>query len=182
MSYTVLTGGARSGKSGLAVRRAERYAENHRVPTVFVATAEAGDDEMARRISLHQAERAERAATWRTIEEPVDVQHAVAGAAPQAALVIDCLALWVSNLMARDETEPAIIARAQALATALAERPGPAWVVTNEVGSGIVPMGALARQYRDVLGRVNVTVAAPAQLVQLVVAGCTLTLHPEPEA
>lgn len=171
----VLTGGARSGKSSAAVAAAEASA----APVVFVATAEAHDAEMATRIARH---RAERPAAWTVVEEPRDLATAVTGADAQATVVIDCLALWVANLMGDDAPdgswEDDTVAAADELAARLASRPGLTIVVTNEVGSGIVPDNASARAYRDVLGRVNQVLVAQADAAHLCVAGRLLALHP----
>ena len=155
---TLLIGGARSGKSALALRLAEGE-------VVFIATAEPGDAEMAERIERH---RAERPATWRTVEEPVDLAGALRDAPPDACVIVDCLTLWVANTM--DEE------RARDAAAVAAARPGATIAITNEVGLGIVPANALAREYRDLLGRVNAIWAEAAERVLLVVAGRTLEL------
>lgn len=174
MALTFLTGGARSGKSGLAVRRAQRLAADG-IPVTFVATGQARDEEMSERIARHQAE---RPAGWATVEAPVDLVGAVTALAPGGCVVVDCLALWVSNLMEAGDDEPATLARARELAGWAAAYPGTVLVVSNEVGLGIVPMHPLSRNYRDRLGRVNAVLAARADLAQLVVAGRTLTLDP----
>lgn len=171
MSLTLLTGGARSGKSSLAVRRAGRAG----TPVVFVATGRAGDDEMAERIARHRAERPEG---WTTVEEPVDVVAAVRGLPRGSTVIVDCLALWLNNLMVRGDDEQSVVDHADALGRWAAAYDGSVIVVTNEVGLGIVPMHALSRDYRDRLGRMNATVAGHADLAQLVVAGRTLTLDP----
>jgi adenosyl cobinamide kinase/adenosyl cobinamide phosphate guanylyltransferase len=155
---TLLIGGARSGKSALALRLAEGE-------VVFIATAEPGDAEMAERIERH---RAERPASWHTVEEPVDLAGALRSAPPDACVVIDCLTLWVANTM--DEE------RAREAAAVAASRPGATIAITNEVGMGIVPANELAREYRDLLGRVNAIWAEAAERVLLVVAGRTLEL------
>lgn len=174
MTLTLLTGGARSGKSALALRRAAAHAG----PVVFVATAEARDEEMAERIARH---RGERPGHWTTVEEPLDLLDAVSAVPEEAFVVVDCLALWVSNLMEAGIDEVEAVARADLVAARCAQRAAPVVVVTNEVGMGLVPVHPLGRAYRDVLGRVNATVAGRAQLAQLVVAGRTLTLEPLPD-
>jgi len=156
---TFLVGGARSGKSRLAVRLAEAAG----APVVFVATGEARDDEMAERIAGH---RAERPAGWSTIEEPLELHAAVASAPAGAVVVVDCLSLWVANLLEQGR-EPDL---------AVPLRPEPTIAVSNEVGLGIVPTNALAREYRDVLGRVNAAWAAAADEAYFVVAGKALRL------
>lgn len=177
MTMTFLTGGARSGKSSIAVRRAQAVG----APVVLVATGHAddGDAEMADRIARHRAERPQG---WRTVEEPTHLVAAVTGLEPGPTVVVDCLSLWVANLMARGDDETATLEQAHALGRWGAAYPGTVLVVTNEVGSGIVPMHPLSRDYRDRLGRVNATVAGYADLAQLVVAGRTLTLDPLEDA
>lgn len=171
MTLTLLTGGARSGKSALAVRRAARSG----LPVVFVATGEARDDEMADRIARHREERPEG---WTTVEAPHDLVDAVRVLPPDHVVIVDCLSLWVSNLLERGDDEAATLAAAHELGRWATAYPGTVLVVTNEVGLGIVPMHPVSRDYRDRLGRVNATVAAHADLAQLVVAGRTLTLDP----
>lgn len=171
MTLTLLTGGARSGKSALAVRRAERSG----LPVVFVATGQPRDAEMQERITRHRAERPEG---WQTVEAPVDLLGEVAGLPEQRCVLLDCLSLWVSNLMEHGDDEATTVARAQELARWAAAYPGVVVVVSNEVGLGIVPLHPLSRDYRDRLGRVNATLSRAADLAQLVVAGRTLTLDP----
>ena len=158
MTLVVYVGGARSGKSRLAVERARGAG----APVVFVATGEAGDDEMADRIARH---RAERPAGWQTVEEPLELARALRDAPHGATVLVDCLSLWVANGGRGDDALRAATARA-ALTIA----------VTNEVGMGIVPDNALARAYRDDLGRINAAWAAAADEAYFVVAGRTLRL------
>lgn len=171
MSLTLLTGGARSGKSALAVRRA-RHGDD---PVVFVATGQPRDAEMADRIARH---RAERPTGWSTVEAPVELVDACAALDPGACVVVDCLALWVSNLLEHGDDEATTLGRARSLAGWASAYRGSVIVVTNEVGLGIVPLHPVSRDYRDRLGRVNAVLAAEADLAQLVVAGRTLTLDP----
>lgn len=171
MPMTLLVGGARSGKSRLAVQRAAATGR----PVVFVATGRASDTEMAERIRRHQAE---RPAGWSTIEEPLDLDAAVASVPPETVAILDCLSLWVANLMGEEHPEGAIEAAAQRVARACADSPTRWFVVTNEVGMGLVPMSPVGRDYRDRLGRVNAIFSRHADLAQLVVAGRTLTLDP----
>ena len=142
MTLTLLTGGARSGKSSIAVRRAQRSG----APVVFVATGQARDAEMGDRIARHRAERPEG---WTTVEAPLDLVGAVAALPPGRTVLVDCLSLWVSNLMERGDDETAVTARADELARWGAAYPGTVIVVTNEVGLGIVPMHPVSRDYRD---------------------------------
>jgi adenosyl cobinamide kinase/adenosyl cobinamide phosphate guanylyltransferase len=166
VGYLLLLGGARSGKSALAVEIARRWGG----PVTFVATGEAGDDEMRDRIARH---RAERPAGWRTVEEPVALLEAVREAPPGDLAVVDCLTLWVANVLLRGGA-----AEADPVAATLAGRPGPGVVVSNEVGMGIVPDHPLGRAYRDALGSVNAAFAARADRAALLVAGRLLELAP----
>jgi adenosylcobinamide kinase/adenosylcobinamide-phosphate guanylyltransferase len=169
VSLVVLLGGARSGKSQLALKLAGRRS----APVVFLATGEAGDDEMADRIARH---RLERPAVWSTVEEPVELERAVGGVDGESTLIVDCLSLWVSNLIERRPAAEIEAAPAAAVRTAAA-RPGLTIAVSNEVGLGIVPDNALARAYRDVLGRVNALWVAAAGEAYFVVAGRTIALE-----
>ena len=168
MSLVFLVGGARSGKSALAVELA-RCAEG---PVVFVATGEAGDDEMAERIARH---RSERPADWTTVEEPRLLEATLARAPDGACVVVDCLSLWVANVIERPPAE--VEAEAEAAAGLAASRPGTTIAVSNEVGMGIVPETPLGRAYRDLLGRVNAVWARHAAESYLVVAGRGLRLE-----
>ena len=170
MALTLLTGGARSGKSSLAVAAALRQP----APVVFVATAQAGDAEMAARIAAH---RRERPAAWTTVEEPLALGDAIAAADPGACLVVDCLALWAANVLAARGAD-AVVAEACEAACVAAERDGPTIVVTNEVGMGVVPATPLGRTFRDVLGTVNAIWSRAAGEAFLVVAGRRLRLEP----
>jgi adenosyl cobinamide kinase/adenosyl cobinamide phosphate guanylyltransferase len=167
----LLLGGARSGKSSLAVRLAQ---ESGRAVT-FIATGTASDEEMRARIARH---RAERPSGWLTVEEPLALAGAVRGASADATLVVDCLSLWVANALEAGWDESAIDDEVRAAAAAAATRAALTAVVSNEVGLGIVPVSPLARSYRDVLGRVNAAWAAAADETALVVAGRVLPLSP----
>jgi adenosyl cobinamide kinase/adenosyl cobinamide phosphate guanylyltransferase len=170
MPYTFLVGGARSGKSTLAVQLAQAFGG----PVVVLATAEARDEEMTERIRAHRASRPD---AWNTVEEPLGVVEAVQGAPPDAFLLLDCLTLWVGNLLEVGRTDQAVEDEARRLAEVLATRSAPAVVASNEVGLGIVPANALARRYRDLLGRVNARLADRAERAYLVVAGRVLALE-----
>ncbi|HEY8030023.1 MAG TPA: bifunctional adenosylcobinamide kinase/adenosylcobinamide-phosphate guanylyltransferase [Gaiellaceae bacterium] len=154
MTLVVYVGGARSGKSTLAVERAR--AEG--APVTFIATGEAGDDEMAERIVLHKAERPPH---WTTIEEPLALDRALASVSDADTVIVDCLSLWIAN--GGDGDVPA-------------RRDGLTIAVTNEVGLGIVPDNTLARSYRDHLGRVNAAWVDAADEAYFVVAGRALRL------
>ncbi|HEU4737213.1 MAG TPA: bifunctional adenosylcobinamide kinase/adenosylcobinamide-phosphate guanylyltransferase [Solirubrobacterales bacterium] len=171
MGLTLLLGGARSGKSALALRRAAETG----APVVFIATAEALDAEMEARIARH---RAERDPSWTTIEAPLDLQGALADAPAGACVLVDCLSFWLANLLQSGELgEGEILARAAAAATLACRREGSTIAVSNEVGMGIVPEYELGRRYRDLLGRVNATWAERAEEALLVVAGRRLRLE-----
>lgn len=170
MPFTFLVGGARSGKSKLAVRLASAFDG----PVVVVATAEARDDEMLDRIRAH---RSARPAEWVTAEAPLYPLAAVEGIDEKACVILDCLTLWVSNALEAGGSEDAIDGEARTLASILAGRDAPSVVVSNEVGLGIVPANELARRYRDVLGRVNGSFADEASRSFLVVAGRGLPLQ-----
>ncbi len=161
---TLVTGGARSGKSRLA----ERLVRASGLPLTYIATAEAWDDEMRARIAAH---RQDRGAGWTTIEAPRDVAGALAGAG--GAVLIDCATLWLTNTMLAGAELEAEIA---ALLAALTQAAGPVVAVSNEVGWGIVPENALARAFRDEQGRLNQRLAAEADLVVGVMAGLPLVL------
>lgn len=169
MALSILLGGARSGKSTLAVSCGSAY----RGPVCFIATATAGDDEMVTRIAHH---RAERPAIWETVEEPLELEAALAGAEQDALVIVDCLTLWVSNLLAAGTGEQDIADLADRAARRAAERAAPVIAVSNEVGMGIVPANSLVRRFRDIHGRVNAIWVAQAGQANLVVAGALLGL------
>jgi adenosyl cobinamide kinase/adenosyl cobinamide phosphate guanylyltransferase len=169
MSLTVLVGGARSGKSTLAAAIAESDGSD----VVFVATAEPRDEEMAARIEAH---RLARPAAWTTIEEPMDLVGALGRAPEGSTVIIDCLTLWVSNLIERRISDDEIAATAADVADVAGTHDGRVVAITNEVGSGIVPINPLARRYRDLLGVVNSAWCARADDAYLVVAGRALAL------
>ena len=163
-SLTLLLGGVRSGKSKLGAALIEAWEG----PAGVIATAEALDEEMAGRIERH---RRARPADWYVVEEPIDLEGALSGFDAGTAVLIDCLTLWVSNLMGEGLEETEIEHRATAAARAAAARGGLTVVVSNEVGSGIVPVNEMARRYRDLLGMVNAIWANVADRVLLTVAG-----------
>ena len=169
MTTTLVLGGARSGKSAYAQAHAEKAAGDAIRPTVIV-TAQALDDEMRSRVARHQADRDER---WLTLEAPVDLVGAISGLSTNDVAVVDCLTLWLSNLMAAEADVPAACS---ALVQAVAATPARLWLVSNEVGWGIVPDNALARQFRDHAGRLHQDIAGAADEAVLVVAGLPMTL------
>lgn len=163
----LVIGGARSGKSRYAQARAEALA----LKPVYVATAQAFDAEMALRIARHQADRGPQ---WRTVEAPLALAETIAvQATANRVLLVDCLTLWLTNLIL-GEHDP-VAARA-ALLDSLRAAAGPIVLVTNEVGLGIVPENALARRFRDEAGWLNQALAAVVDEVQLVTAGLPLRL------
>jgi adenosylcobinamide kinase/adenosylcobinamide-phosphate guanylyltransferase len=170
VSVTLVLGGARSGKS----RYAESLITTRSPPWLYVATGEASDDEMTERIAAH---RARRGPEWRTVEAPRDLPGAIAAAPVGNAVLVDCLTLWLSNLML---AEADIVAEALRLDGVLAQAKVPIVLVSNEVGAGIVPENALARQFRDAHGRLNQQVAARANRVVLMVAGVPLVVKWSP--
>lgn len=178
LGFTLLVGGARSGKSSLAVR----LAVASRCPVTFVATAGAGDDDMAARIAHH---RAERPAHWTTVEEEVDLLAAVeridAGSSrddgAMSFVVVDCVTMWVANLLGAGRSDDQVRQAAVALGDGLAGRAAASVVIANEVGMGIHPETELGRRYRDLLGWVNADLAARARRSLLLVAGRALRLE-----
>ena len=165
-TVTLVLGGARSGKS----RHAESIITAQPPPWLYVATAEEGDEEMTARIAAH---RARRGPEWRTVEAPRDLPGAIAAAPIGNAVLVDCLTLWLSNLMLTDTD---VVAEAVRLDEVLAQTKVPIVLVSNEVGAGIVPDNALARSFRDAQGRLNQQVAARAHRVVLMVAGVPLVV------
>lgn len=174
-----VTGGARSGKS----RFAERLALDAATPVTYLATLEPLDEEMEHRVARH---RADRPGGWTTIEEPRHLEAALAAIAPADTVVLDCLSLWVSNRLlelgeepsvaAIEELESTLDAELEALLMLAQQRDGRLILVTNEVGSSVVPPTALGRAYRDLLGRVNQRAAGRAARAWLLVAGRPLEL------
>lgn len=174
MGLSVLLGGARSGKSTLALE----HGLAHHGPVCFIATATAGDQEMAARIARHRAERPQQ---WETVEEPLELDSALARAQEDALVIVDCLTLWVNNQLDSDNDEEAIAEHAARAACRSAARSAPVIAVSNEVGMGIVPADPLTRRFRDLHGRVNAIWVAHAERASLVVAGALLALErPKP--
>ncbi|WFE75070.1 bifunctional adenosylcobinamide kinase/adenosylcobinamide-phosphate guanylyltransferase [Roseinatronobacter sp. S2] len=163
---TLILGGARSGKSALAEREITALPP----PWHYIATAQAFDDEMRARISQH---RHRRAAGWQTHEDPFDLAARLTNLPDGAPVLVDCLTLWLTNHLLADHDIPARIAT---LETALAARKGPVWLVSNEVGLGIVPENTLARRFRDEAGVLNQRIATLASRVIFVAAGLPLQL------
>ena len=170
---TVVTGGARSGKSTHAVELGIR----HPGPVVFVATAPPLDGDMESRIARHRAERPD----WPTVEEPHDWTAAVTTAPADTMVIVDCITLWVSNLMWRGDTDAEVEARARHVAEQLRASAAHVVLVTNEVGLGVHPETELGRRYRDLLGRVNQILVAVADRALFMVSGRALVLADPPE-
>jgi adenosylcobinamide kinase/adenosylcobinamide-phosphate guanylyltransferase len=164
---TLLVGGARSGKSALAVELGRR----HPGRVTFVATCPPFDGDLADRIARHRAERPD----WPTVEEPCDLAGALRATGVEL-VVVDCLTLWVNNLLHRGDGDDVIEAHAVEAADAAAARPAPTVAISNEVGMGVHPEHALGRRYRDLLGRVNQVWAARAETTLLLVAGRAVRL------
>ncbi len=159
---TLVLGGARSGKS----RHAEALVESQPGACVYLATAQAGDGEMAARIAAHRARRVVR---WTTVEEPLDLAATLGRAcAPDRAVLVDCLTLWLSNLLGAERD---LVTECERLLAALPGLAGPVVLVSNEVGQGVVPDNALARAFVDHAGRLHQDLAAIAQRVIFMTAG-----------
>ena len=169
MPLTVLLGGARAGNSDLAVRLAQSWKRE----VTFVATAEAWDDEMTARIKQHQAQ---RPTTWTTVEEPLQLGRVLADVPHDRGIVIDCLTLWVNNVMVDGVPDEQVPDLARRLAEQAAAHPAEVVAVTNEVGLGVVPMNRLTRRYVDLLGAVNRIWVAAAATSLFVAAGRMIEL------
>lgn len=168
-------GGARSGKSTFALERGIEHERRTGDPVTFVATSPRieCDRDLETRIRAH---RTERPTTWRTIEEPVDLCGAL-DRCGDTFTVVDCLTLWISNLMWRGDNDHDVTELARSTAERAAGRPAPTFVISNEVGMGVHPTSEEGRRYRDLLGRVNQIWATRADRSLLLVAGRALPLH-----
>jgi len=164
-----LLGGARSGKSRLAISLASGIGE----PVTFIATAREEDDEMSRRIEDHRRQRPE---LWRVLEAPLDLEAGIESASDTDTIVVDCVTLWVSNLMI-EHADEAILAMVGSVIATIGDRAGESIVVSNEVGSGLVPMNQVGRRFRDLHGRANQSFASAAHTAYLTVAGRALRLQ-----
>jgi len=164
----LITGGARSGKSQLA----EDWTLKAGDAPIYIATANATDPEMAVRIAEHQAR---RGSNWQTISEPLDIVSALENSDGKGPRLVDCLTLWLSNLMYAEQDWQTEAAR---LAVTVAAQRSPIALVTNEVGAGIVPENALARTFRDAAGSLNQTIAGAVDEVYLAVSGYPLKVKP----
>lgn len=180
---TLVIGGCRSGKSRFALDAADQI-KTDQIKTdrvkggrkIFLATSVPRDPEMDKRVVTHQAERGQ---DWQTIEEPMMIHETIEQASKTAdVILLDCLTLWTSNLMFAEYDEPQIMTAVNLLITALKQCSCPVFLVSNEVGYGIVPDNSLARQFRDMAGLVNQKIAATADRVILTVAGIDLLIKP----
>jgi adenosylcobinamide kinase/adenosylcobinamide-phosphate guanylyltransferase len=170
----LIIGGCRSGKSSQALAIASKFKGSRKL---FVATCIANDEEMRQRVRRHQEE---RGPAWETFEEPTELVHAIKHHGPGYDLMlVDCLTLWVSNLMARDYDDNAFWKTIENLAQIIVKPPCPLIFVTNDVGAGIVPENALARKFRDFNGWVNQHVAAACSRVVWMVAGIPVLIKPQ---
>jgi adenosylcobinamide kinase/adenosylcobinamide-phosphate guanylyltransferase len=164
-------GGCRSGKSTYAMQTAERVPAEQKI---FIATCVPRDDEMKRRVARHQKERSQN---WVTVEAPLNLPEAIRQNSRSGdVILVDCLTLWVSNLLMETGDESKIEETISQFINAIEKAAGPIVLVSNEVGTGIVPENALARQYRDIIGRVNQDVAKTAGRVIWMVAGIPVTV------
>lgn len=172
MGYTLVLGGARSGKSRYAQRVAEAAAAAAASGTkpIAIVTAQIYDDEMADRVAKHREERGD---AWETIEAPLDLPQTIEALGEGDVAVIDCMTLWLTNVMLADKD---IGQQTRELLVALKSTQAEIWVVSNEVGWGIVPDNALARRFRDEAGRLNQALADSAAHAVLIVAGMKLDL------
>ena len=180
MAHVILvTGGSRSGKSAFA----QKFAESMPGPRAFIATGTVTDDEMRRRIEKHK--QARRNSRWKTIEAPVDLKGTLPGTHRFKCVVVDCLTLWINNLLYEAEksgktiSENDVTRKCRELLNACKKHPGTVLFVTNEIGMGIVPEPPLCRLYRDLVGRCNQIIAGASDRVILLVAGQPLELKRE---
>ncbi len=165
-----ITGGCRSGKS----RYALHYANQHFSKKLFLATSEALDEEMAQRIENHKKVRGPE---WQTIEEPVDIVNKIKeGGGESEVILIDCLTLWLYNLLMRWDNDLRIMEETEKLINSLKKSPTSSILVSNEVGMGIVPADPLSRRYRDLLGAMNQRIAEALDTVIFMVSGIPLFL------
>jgi len=170
---TLVIGGCRSGKSRFALNAANAVPGRRKI---FLATSVPRDLEMEKRVQAHQAERGNH---WETVEEPVNIHETIVARAETAdVILVDCLTLWTSNMMAADMDDPEIENRLEQTARSFSGIHCPVFLVTNEVGYGIVPENALARRFRDLAGQVNQVMADTADRVVLTVAGQALQIKP----
>lgn len=179
--HELILGGQRSGKSRCAEERARRWLDHPGHTAVLLATAQDGDTEMHDRIARHRSDRASRVPALRTVEVPRQLPEAIAHhSAPARLIVVDCLTLWLTQLLMPMQGEPLIAAavdnEVDALCDALARAAGPVVLVSNEIGWGVMPMSAEVRRFVDELGRLHQAVAARCEWVTLMVAGLEMAV------
>jgi adenosylcobinamide kinase/adenosylcobinamide-phosphate guanylyltransferase len=164
-------GGCRSGKSGYALETAQQFSGADKI---FIATCIPYDDEMKQRVARHQEERSR---TWKTVEAPIHLAAAIAETGQEAGVIlVDCLTLWINNLLMEKQNSEQILDQVQGLTKAVEAAACPIILVSNEVGTGIVPENKLARLYRDLIGSANQAVAECADQVIWMVAGIPVTI------
>lgn len=180
----LILGGARSGKTGHAIALAQSLAAARNAEVTYVATAQPLDEEMRHRIALH---RAQRPANWHTLEAPANLAQALSARDARSLLIIDCMTLWLSNALLQDFRDasptaalPAWDAERAALLQWLGHRRGDVLLISNEVGSGIVPLAPLSRRFQDEQGRLNQALAAACERVTLMVAGIAVAVKSPP--
>jgi adenosylcobinamide kinase/adenosylcobinamide-phosphate guanylyltransferase len=187
----LILGGQKSGKTGRAESLAAAWlAASPSHEAVYIATAQAWDDEMRERIARHRMDRAVRVPRMRTVEEPTALAHAIGvHSDPATLVVVDCLTLWLTNALMPPEADllkgnrpgaPEEYARTASLLIAVQDGPGPVVLVGNEIGLGVIPMGREVRAFVDALGRLNQDVASVCQRVTLMAAGLPLVLKDSP--
>ncbi len=169
----LIGGGVRSGKSSFALRLARRMGERR----LFVATAEARDIEMANRIRRH---RLERGSEFQTLEVPIELAKEIDTVRDTDVAVVDCLTIWLSNLLLRGDPEESILAKVDQLISTLRAKPFHSILITNEVGMGIVPENALSRVFRDLCGRAHQAIASSADEIYFGALGTLIRLKPGP--
>ncbi len=178
----LILGGQKSGKSRTAEARAVRWLGTAKHEATLVATAIAGDEEMAARIALHRRERAVRVPRMDTVEQANGLPELlVERSRPERLIIVDCLTLWLTQLVMPQHGEPlaaaGVLEQIDAFAVAVREMPGPVILVSNEIGLGVSPLSAEARRFIDALGTLHQTIAAVCDRVTLMVAGCELTIR-----
>ncbi len=172
--FAIVLGGAKSGKSSFALELGSSIAEEGALEKVFVATARTLDKEMEERVRLHREERGQG---WRTIEEPINVAEALKGLEARSVAIVDCLTLWLSNLMEITTDDASIMETVGKLADTASESRASVIMVSNEVGGGIVPSNPLSRRFRDLAGRTNQSIAAIADEAYYIVAGMPIKMR-----
>lgn len=173
-------GGARSGKTRLALNQAEQQALAHKKHLIYLATAQAGDDEMRARIEYHQRERAQQSVSWQTIEEPLALAETLSGLdQPQHCIVVDCLTLWLSNHLTESHEQSWLLAKTDLL-TSIEQLRCHVIFVSNEVGQGIIPANALSRRFVDESGFLHQQLANVCDRVVFTIAGLAQILKGKP--